>query len=111
MKTYLFDSTRLYSKDSLESEVVVPMTLVCHNVKPAGRNFMGDCTWEFQIVGQAGWYRTSYAGNLVFNTKENLELVKARDLAWKDSVRLEKQVNLLNSQVLTIGSPNQNGGC
>lgn len=103
MTTYLFDSKQLYPKAGSVVEVE-PLTLVCHNVKYKGKNFVGTLSWEFQIVGKDEWYVTNYDWALVLNTEENLAKIKERNHLRKEANELESLAKKAHKQVLNIGS-------
>lgn len=99
--TYLFDSDNLYQK-GLDPVVVEPLTLLCHNVTPAGANLLGGQQWEFQIVGRDEWYRTSYAWALLLNTEENLKLVRERNQLRVNADMARKRADLAHKKIVTI---------
>lgn len=101
----------LYNFDTLfpenkSPENVVPLTLECYDVRPAGRTIVGTNSWTFKVVGRGDEvFSTSYDWSLVEASPENLAIVHEVKELHKQAGVLQNKASSLFAKVKIITTP------
>lgn len=104
MTKYLYNYKFLYPIGAPQEEVD-ELTLECHSIESAGRDFIGGESWKFKVVGRGDqWFCTSYHWALVENTQENLDRIMRFEAIQEKRRVLQKTASALYNKWKTIKS-------